>query len=120
MKYRIKHIKLVSCFLIAVLVMPQLQQAYHVLTVHHHKTHCTAKDTKHLHKASEYCPIHEYVFATTHKIGLPAILSKIEYKTHKYLTDITTALHLVLRYSYYLRAPPDYLQNNLNLFLPDF
>lgn len=56
--------------LLGIFAFPKAFQAHHVLTVHHHHTHCTAKNEHHFHVASDHCPIHDYVFAIPHKTGL--------------------------------------------------
>lgn len=115
MKNQLKHIQLISCFLFAVIVLPKSLQIHHVLTVHHHTTHCTAKHEKHLHKASEHCPIHDYVFAVTHKIELPFRFVQLEKKLHKPIIANVKEKKATKYYYYYLRAPPNKKQNTVIL-----
>lgn len=111
MNNRMKHIQVIAFFLIAALALPQLNQIHHVLTVHHHVTHCTAKHEKHFHQASDDCPIHEYVFATTHKIELPIQLSTIVNKIAEQRIAQTKKAKSVVYHKYFLRGPPKSKQN---------
>ncbi len=106
MRKYVKHIQLVSWVLFAAFMLPQTIQIHHVLTVHHHHTHCTAKHEKHFHIASDHCPIQEYVFAVTHKIELPLQLTIVENRLHKQIIYNVIGAKSTENYYYYLRAPP--------------
>jgi hypothetical protein len=103
---------LIGSFLLAVFFIPQAIQNHHVLTVQHYISHCEHScqtSGEHLQKATEHCPIHDFVFSVPDslvknlKITQPTVFSQKIYFFQKQ-TFVDTVF-----YSYFLRAPPVFL-----------
>lgn len=106
MKKYFSYIKIISYILIVSFIVPQTIQIHHVLTVTHEKFHKSSEHNKNLHIANKHCPIHEFVFATSHKIELPLQLSPVKEKFHKLIISNVLNTSLKEHHHYYLRAPP--------------
>jgi hypothetical protein len=70
---------LVTFYLLAIFILPQAVQYFHILNVKHHVSHCDIKCKNlgtHFHEASEHCPLHDFAFYTPDNFGQKIIISK--------------------------------------------
>ena len=103
---QLRYIRFVSFLLFSVFFIPQVIQTHHILTVHHHHTVCTEK-TIHFHRASDHCPVHEYIFGISDRIEVALQLSVLNEQRYKSIITNTSAKKTNRHYWYYERGPPN-------------